>query len=346
MQAAEHPLLIASTPTQSSIMVARSNQAPPRSSAHWRTHCFWHSVCLTLVLHVPTLVHAAPDSGEARCAITYHAPPACPGAAAMAEAAGPHFRVVPPSDPCPACVSRVTITAPTGAGGEYTLLSGDESTSSTDCVELVKIAGFTVRSSHIHHDPAPTPPFLFLGLHLGQVVAKDLQWVFGAQVGWRVFGDWLLRPHAGWTPESRVSVLINDDALDPRFTGYQAGLDVCRGVTGWASLCALSAVEWFKVSPTRDPGWEAPFANQAMFGLGATVQTELVPDLLVQLQPALLIAPRPARIDESDWSAALYERPQVQLQLRAGLAWGLGGNDPSDGSRSNFAQIGPARITH
>src|SRR5690606_19193940 len=31
---------------------------------------------------------------EARCPITYEAPDACPNAAAMAKAAGPHFRVV------------------------------------------------------------------------------------------------------------------------------------------------------------------------------------------------------------------------------------------------------------
>jgi hypothetical protein len=139
---------------------------------------------------------------------------------------------------------------------------------------------------------------------------------------------------------------LNDANLDPRFTGYQAGLDVCRAVTSWVAVCAQSAVEWFKVSPTPSSEWETPFAAQAMVGVGATFQTELISDLLVQLQPAILVAPRPATVGEPDWSAALYERSQVQLQLRAGLAWGLGGNDPSYGSRSNFAQSGPARITH
>lgn len=264
----------------------------------------------------------------------------------MAQAAGPHFRIVRSSDACPNCVSHITITAPTDESGEYTLQTGDESTRSTDCAELVKIAGFTVRSSHIHHDPAPTPPFVFVGLHAGQLVATDLQWVFGGQVGVRLFDNWLIRPQAGWTPESRVSILLNRESLNPRFTGYQAGLDLCRSVTSWVSVCAQSAVEWFKVSPTPGSDWNAPLATQAMVGLGATLQAPLVSELLLQLQPAVLVAPRPARVNEPDWSAALYERPQVQLQVRAGLAWGLGGNDPSDGAGSNFAQSGPARITH
>lgn len=299
-----------------------------------------------LLTPLTALAQATSAPSESQCAVTYQAPATCPSAAAMAEAAGPHFRIVAAAAPCANCVSHVTITAPRDGSNEYTLQTGDESTQSADCAELVKIAGFTVRSSHIHHDPAPTPPFVFVGLHAGQVVAKDLQWVFGAQVGVRLFEDWLVRPHAGWTPESRVSVLLNQDDLNPRFTGYQAGLDVCRALTSWVAVCAQSAVEWFKVSPTPDSGWDAPLATQAMFGLGATLQTQVVSDLLLQLQPAVLIAPRPATVDEPDWSAALYERPQVQVQLRAGLAWGLGGNDPSDGTRSNFAQTGPARITH
>lgn len=263
----------------------------------------------------------------------------------MAQAAGTHFRVVSGSDPCPQCVARVAITPPDN-NGEYVLHTGDESTRSADCAELVKIAGFTVRSSHIHHPPTPTPPFMYLGLHAGQIIAKDLQWVFGGQVGIRLFESWLVRPHAGWTPESHVEVLIKTDALDPRYVGYQAGLDVCRIVTTWAAVCAQSTFEWFKVSPTRAPGWDSPFAKQAMIGLGATFQAPLFASLLVQLQPALLVAPRAATVTESDWSAALYQRPQVQVQLRAGLAWSLGGSDPSDGAGSNFAQTGPARITH
>lgn len=303
-------------------------------------------VFIALALAAPRVAFAqtASTSTEAPCAITYSAPQSCPSAAAMAEAAGPHFRVVSTTEACPNCVSRVKITEAPDGSGEYTLQSGDESTRSTDCVELVKIAGFTVRSSHIHREPEPVPPFLFLGVHAGQVITNELQWVFGAQVGVRLFDDWLIRPQVGWTPESHVDVLLNQEALDPRFTGYQAGLDVCREITNWAAACAHGAVEWFRVSP--NPGWNSPLAKQALVGLGATLQTPVLSDLLLQLQPALMFAPRPATVAEPDWSAALYERPQLQVQVRAGLAWGLGGSNPSDGSRSNFAQTGPARITH
>lgn len=281
---------------------------------------------------------------EARCPITYEAPDACPSAAAMAKAAGPHFRVMSGSAPCPNCVSRITITAESSGG--FSLHTGDEFTHSADCAELVKIAGFTVRSSHIHRDPPPKPPFLFLGLHAGQVIASDLQWLFGSQLGVRLFDSWLLRSHAGWMPESRVQVLVNENALDPRFVGYQAGLDVCRDVKPWVAACALTSLEWFRVSPTREPVWQTPFASQLMIGLGATLQTPLVSELVLQVQPGVLFAPRPATVSESDWSAALYERPHVQVQLRAGLAWGFGATRPTDDSRSNFAQTDGARITH
>lgn len=309
----------------------------------------------TFALTTGSLAHAqdvgepspaeTPHAPDERCAIAYQAPSTCPSAAAMSEAAGPHFRVVT-SSTCPDCVSRVNISPATDGSPEYVLQTGDEFTRSPDCAELVKIAGFTVRSSHVHRPAVATPPFLFLGAHVGQVIARDLQWVFGAQVGVRLFDDWLIRPHVGWIPESRVTVSINNDRLDPTFEGYQGGLDVCRLVANWAGVCAQSSFESFRVVPSSTEYWIAPYASQVMFGLGATLQTRVASDLLVQLQPAAFYAPKPAQILDSDWSVPFYERPALQVQLRAGLAWGFGGKDPSEDAGANFAQTGPARITH
>lgn len=309
--------------------------------------------CL-LLFWVVLLPARALAAGEAKhCAVSYSAPAGCPSAAQMAEAVGSHFRVVPGGKPCTDCVARVNISRNPNDASDYVLQTGDESTHGSDCAELVKIAGFTVRSSHVHVDvdepatrvPPSTTPRVELGVFAGQTFTSYRQWILGAQVGVRITDDWLLRPNGGLTPQSSVPSSLDDsgDPLALEYHGYHAGLDACRALAGWVSACAQTQIEWFRVSP--NPGWVAPLASQALVGLGMTFQTNLVSDLLVGLQPSLMIAPRPAVVREPDWSATLYERPQIQLQVRATLGWGLGGSRATNGGRSNFTQSASARVT-
>lgn len=308
----------------------------------------WH--LLFWVVLLPT--RAVAQDETKRCAVSYSAPAGCPSAAQMAEAAGAHFRVVPGTKPCTDCVARVNISHNPENASDYILQTGDESTHGSDCAELVKIAGFTVRSSHVHVDevvPQPPPPStaprVELGVFAGQMFTSYRQWLVGAQVGVRITDNWLLRPNGGLTPRDDVPSSL-DDADDPialEYHGYHAGLDACRALAGWVSVCAQTQIEWFRVSP--NPGWEAPLASQALVGLGTTFQANPVADLLVGLQPSLMIAPRPAVVREPDWSATLYERPQIQLQVRATLGWGLGGSRTTNNARSNFTQSANARVT-
>ncbi len=282
---------------------------------------------------------------DVECSVTYDAPAQCPDIHALQRAIGPHFRAVPATESCDACVAHVQISQDSDEPGTFVLQTGDEPTRSEDCTELVQIAGFTVRSSHIHHARtlAPEAPRLKLGVYGGRLFSDSPQWIVGGQVAVRVFERWQIRPHAGWTPPNTVRSPGNNLPLD--FQGYQAGLDVCRGVFEWGSVCALSELQWFTASP-RGQGWTNPTASQWMVGLGTTLHVGLFSGLEAQLQPALLFAPRNAQVKESDWSTTLYERPEVQVQVRAAISWGFGGTRTSEAPRSNFAQWEAPHVTH
>lgn len=311
-------------------------------------HCYKLWVLVWVVL-LPARAVAADETG--RCAVSYSAPKGCPSAAQMAEAVGSHFRVVPGGRPCADCVARVNIATNLDEGGGYVLQTGEEPTYGADCAELVKIAGFTVRSSHVHDAPPPSPqtppsstPLVELSVYAGQMFTNYRQWLLGGQIGVHLTENWLVRPNGGFTPRDDVPSALDDaNPSELEYHGYHAGLDLCRALAGWVSVCIQSQIEWFRVSPS--PGWTAPLASQALLGLGTTFQANPVADLLVQLQPSLMIAPRPAVVREPDWSATLYERPQIQLQLRATLGWGLGGARSNDDRRSNFTQSTSARVT-
>lgn len=289
----------------------------------------------------PALAEHTPD--DAPCAVAYSAPSECPGPEVLSQAVGPHFQVrVEPSD-CEECVAQVEITRDAANPARFVLHSGPEPTHSDDCAELVKIAGFTVRSSHVHQPPKPRAPFLHLGVYGARLLNESPQWSLGAQLAIRPFEYWQVRPHGGWTPLNTVSGPIAGLALDYR--GSHAGLDVCRAVFTWASACVASELQWFTVSPAgRD--WTAPRAAQLMVGLGTSHALRVVSDLEVQLQPTVLFAPRQARVRESDWSTTLYERPRLQLHIRAVIAWGFGGTRHSAVAGENFAETRRLHVTH
>lgn len=299
---------------------------------------------LVSIVMYPNVGRADVSRDSERCLVSYTAPAECPEIDALQRAVGPHFRVVPAGQPCAECVAHVQLSREGEVPDTFVLQTGDEPTRSADCAELVQIAGFTVRSSHIHHTPAlaPKPPSLNLGIYGGRLFADSPQWLLGGQIGVRVFERWQLRPHVGWTPPNTVPSPNNVSPLD--FQGYQAGLDVCRGVFEWGSVCALSELQWFTASPPGQ-GWTSPTASQWMFGLGTTLQLGLFSALEAQLQPRVLFAPRNAQVRESDWSTILYERPQLQVQIRAVLSWGFGGTRTSETPRSNFAQWASPYVT-
>jgi hypothetical protein len=281
-----------------------------------------HLLRLTLLLLVDTWVNpaGAAEAAEETCKVTYDAPAACPGVSALQQASGAHFVIVPGGSECEDCVTHVRITVDPAAPDTYLLETGNEVTRDTNCAELVKIAGFTLRSSHVHMARQPHTPQQYLGVHAARLFIEDPHWAFGAQFGVRVFETWIVRPQAGWTPKHTIA----DAPTVLDYEGYQVGLDVCRDVTRWAAACALGELQRFSVVP-RVASWTAPWASQVAFGLGGSLSLPLVAGLEAQLQPGLLFAPRPARTRESDWSTVLHERPRWQVQIRAGLSWGFGG---------------------
>lgn len=282
----------------------------------------YHLLRLSLLLLVGAWGNSA-DAAEVQetCEVTYAAPAACPDAAALQEAAGGHFLIVGNEAECEEeCVAHVEISVDPSAPGHYLLETGNEVTRDSNCAELVKIAGFTLRSSHVHTTPPPRLPQFLLGVHAARLFIADPHWILGAQLGVRLFDTWLVRPQGGWTPKH---ALPSDRTL-LNYTGYQVGLDVCRDVTSWGAVCALGELQRFSVVPQRDT-WTAPLATQIAVGLGGSLRLPLVSGLEAQLQPGLLYAPRPARTRESDWSTVLHERPQWQVQIRAALTWGFEG---------------------
>lgn len=278
---------------------------------------------------------AAAEDRDGPCTVAYHAPRECPGPDVLSEAVGPHFRVTAERADCEACVAHVEITRAAANPKRFVLHTGTEPTFSEDCAELVKIAAFTVRSSHVHKPPKPRPPVLNLGLYGGRLLNESPQWSFGAQLAFRPLEAWQARAHGGWTPLNTVGGPVAGVGLEYR--GNSAGLDVCRDVFPWAAACVTSELQWFTVSPAGSD-WTAPRAAQLMVGLGTTHALRLVADLAVQLQPALLFAPRQARVRESDWSTTLYERPQFQLHIRAVIYWGFGASRASEHAGENFAE--------
>lgn len=276
---------------------------------------------------------AGATEAQETCKVTYAAPTACPGAAALQEAAGAHFEIVGSTPECDGCIAHVEISVDPAAPGNYLLKTGNEVTQDTNCAELIKIAGFTLRSSHVHTTRPPRLPQLYLGVHAARLFIEDPHWVLGAQLGVRLFETWLVRPQGGWTPKHALP--SGRTALD--YAGYQVGLDVCRDMTSWGAVCALGELQRFSVVPRRDL-WTVSWATQIAVGLGASLRVPLVSGLEAQVQPGLLYAPRPARTRESDWSTVLHERPQWQVQIRAALSWGFDVHKSSESSSSNFRQ--------